>query len=332
MTWIATSAASGETAGSPVAAESVCENPLKAAVSQAEALEKGPNCKRAIEAWLQIIRQYPESEVGRVRLEMLLERYRTDKKLRIDAEPEHVVTVLTEAAELDVLAGMLLLAETVRREEPSTAFKWYSAAAAKGNPEAMTQVGLMHSNGIGTEPDLTKAVEWLQKAAEKEYAPAKLALAECYLFGKGTEKDEAKAIALLNDLIDGGDVRAMNRLGVCYQRGQGVPLDFARAVRLFSKATDAGYGEAAGNLGVMYMIGQGVPRSETKAFNLFQKGANLGGARAMFLMGRCYESGQGVEADPLQAASWFGKAADEGSPEAIETLRKKGFQVTPKRR
>jgi TPR repeat protein/serine/threonine protein kinase len=311
-------------------AEPTRQDLLKAAVASAEVLESGANWKRAIEAWLKVAKQFPESEIGRVRLELLIQRLRDRSEPMNDTELEQLRSVLTEAAQLDVLAAMMLLAETLREREPATSFKWYSAAAAKGESTAMTQVGLMLSNGAGTERDLAKAVIYLQMAADKDDAAAKAALAECFLYGKGVEKDEAKAILLLKESSDKGNVRAMNRLGMCYHQGIGVKTDYAEAFRLFSKASEFGSAEAMGNLGVLYIKGDGVPQNPKKAIELFEKGAKLGNGYCMYQLARCYESGTGVATSANEALKWYKKSADAGHPASIEIIRKRGGDSGPK--
>ena len=44
------------------------------------------------------------------------------------------------------------------------AFDHYIKAAQLGNSKAITQVGLMYYNGIGTEVDYEKAARWLDRS------------------------------------------------------------------------------------------------------------------------------------------------------------------------
>ncbi|MHA3774613.1 protein kinase domain-containing protein [Verrucomicrobiota bacterium sgz303538] len=304
---------------------------LKAAVAGAEALEEGADWRRAIAAWLRVAKEYPESGTGRARLEMLLETLRKRPEGLNDAELEQIKPLLTEAAQLDILAAMMLLAESHRDRDPKTAFDWYSAAAAKGSAPALTQLGLMLSNGAGTErPDLPKAVQCFELAAEQGEAGAKAALGECYLLGKGVEKDEKRAIELLREASDQGNVRAMDQLGTCYHQGNAVKKDYAEALRLFSKAAEQGYPSAMGNLGVLYMNGDGVPPNPQKAVALFEKGGKLEDAYCMLQFARCLESGAGVPQNALLAQSWYKKAAEAGHPRAIDWCRKNGVPFKPK--
>lgn len=45
------------------------------------------------------------------------------------------------------------------------AMEWFKKAADLGNISAMDFIGFMYENGLGVEPDSTKAQEWYDKAA-----------------------------------------------------------------------------------------------------------------------------------------------------------------------
>ena len=291
---------------------------LTAGVADGEQLEAAERWPEALGTYLRLVKEYPESDTGRVHLEMMIGRI---AKLPKALPPEAYSAMkedLAEAAQLDVVAAMMLIAESVREREPVTAFNWMSAAAAKGNIDALTQLGLMLSNGAGCAKDMTKAVACFQGASEKGDPAAKAALAECYLNGKGIAKDEKRAIELLGDAADQGDVRAMNRLGDCNHKGIGVPQNFGEAFRLFEAASKRGFPEAMGNLGVLYINGEGVTASAPKAVELFQKAARAGHPHSMYLLAQCLDSGTGIGANKLQAAGWYKKAAEAGHKRAIE--------------
>jgi TPR repeat protein len=298
---------------------------LKAEVTAAERLEEKGDWEKSLAAWLQVAKNFPESGVGRNHLESLLDTLRQRPSPISAKEFQEMRELITEAAQLDVLSAMMLLGDNLRESEPIIAFNWYSAATAKGYAPAMTQLGLMLSNGTGTgTPDLIKAVQCFQAAADKGDPAGKAALGECYLSGKGLPaKDERRALELFREAADAGDIRAMNRLGDCYAHGIGGREDFEEAFRLFTKAADRGYLEALGNLGVLYMNGEGVPApNQKKAAELFEKGARGGNSFCMRLYAQCVENGIGVGKNQLQAMNWYRKAADAGDRRAIEWCRK----------
>ena len=50
---------------------------------------------------------------------------------------------LERAGKHNVLSAQMLLGEWLRKSNPQAALKWFAAAAAQGQTEAMTQAGLM---------------------------------------------------------------------------------------------------------------------------------------------------------------------------------------------
>lgn len=302
---------------------------LKAAVLEAEKLDTSGNAASALAAWLKIAQDFPEAEISKVRMDMLLEPLRTGPHKLATLENGELRARIEEAAKLEVVSAMLILGEHLRLSEPSESFRWYARAAERGHPEANMQTGLMLSNGAGAPRDLERAIGYLQKGMEGGDVAAKAILAECYLFGKGVAKSEPVAIELLTEAAAAGNVRAMNRLGTCYHQGTGVKQNYAEALRYFQQAADLGNDEAAGNLGVLYINGHGVPQNPRKAVRLFQEGAEKGDGYCMYLLARCLESGTGIGANAGEAQNWYKKAAEAGHPRAAEWCRQKGvaFEV-----
>ena len=302
---------------------------LKAAIAEVEAIEAQEDWAKSLEGWVRVAREYPEFEIGKLRLEMLIERLR-GRTAEVNArEFPDLRGLVADAAQLDVLSAMLFLADMLRKSEPVTAFNWYSAAAAQGDVGALTQVGLLLSNGV-PEHDVAKALKCFEEASEKGHPPAKLALADCYLRGVGVTKDPKRAVELLEEAAAKSDPRAMDLLGTCYHRGVGVEQDFKKAAQLFSKAYDLGLVESLGNLGVLHINGDGVPPNPQKAVQLFQKGSQAGDGYCMYLYARCYELGSGVAPNRGQAEFWYKKAAEAGNALAAEWCRKNG--IPPARR
>jgi hypothetical protein len=301
---------------------------LKEALAKAEGLEAEEEWAEALQAYVDITKEYPDFQSGRVQLEMLIERLRT-RPVDVNAkELAELRPPIEEAAELNVLAAMMFLGENLRRSEPEESFKWYSTAAERGNLSAVTQVGLMYSNGHGVEVDLNKAIEAFQAAAEKGHGPGKTALAECYLIGKNVPKDAKRAMELLHEAVEIGDPRAMDLLGTCYHDGVGGQKNFAESFRLFSKAAELGYLDALGNLGVLFLNGDGVKRDPKRAAELILQGVNGGSATCMYFYAMLHETGTGVPRNKLSAQGWYKKAAEAGNPLAAAWCRKEGIRFS----
>jgi len=300
---------------------------LQKAVKRAGDTEQNGDIAATVATWNGVAREYPEAEIGRLRLEMFLDSFRNRKAKLTGTESARLISPLTEAANLGVVGAMMLLADCERETSPADAFRWYSQAATKGLPEAFTQVGLMLSNGRGTERDLPKAAESFQTAMDHGDSAATGLLAECYLLGKGVPKDEKHAIELLDAAARKGDLHAMTMLADCYVHGVGVAKNSAEAFRLYSDAVNKGYGDAMGNLGVLYINGDGVNQDPKRAFDLFQSGAKQGNATCMYFLARSLESGTGIDPNPMEAAGWYKKAAQAGNRKAVEWCTKNNIVI-----
>ena len=308
------------------------EEILKARIAKAQKLEEDGEWAPSLDAWLGVTRDFPKSGVGKNHLETLLNHLR-DRPSPISFEEFTAMRAqITEAAQFDVLSAMMLIGDNLRKTEPETAFKWYTAAGAKGDAGAFTQLGFLLSKNNGpVKADPVKAAEFFQAAADKGDIGGKFALGECYLTGRGLPaKDEKRGAELLREAADAGDTRAMDRLGVCYTHDTGVKTDYAEAFRLFTRAADRGNLKALGNLGVLYMTGRGVPAANPKkAAELFEKGARAGEGSCMFNFAQCLDEGIGTGKNGLQAQAWYRKAAEAGDERAADWCRKHSVPFTP---
>ena len=304
---------------------------LKTRLASAQALEEKGEWAPSVRAWLAVAREFPESGVGKNHLETLLNHLR-DRPSPISFEEFTAMREpITEAAQIDILSAMLLIGDSLRKTEPETAFKWYTAASEKGDAVAFTQLGFMQEMGVGdSKPDFVKAVQHFQTAADKGDIGGKFALGRCYLTGRGLPaKDEKRGAELAREAAEAGDTRAMNLLGDCYTHGTGVKTDFAEAFRLFTRASDRGNLKALGNLGVLYMTGRGVPAANPKkAAELFEKGARAGDSACMYNYAQCLDEGIGTGRNSLQAQAWYRKAAEAGDDRAADWCRKHNIPFT----
>lgn len=90
--------------------------------------------------------------------------------------------------------GRLYLRGSERRPaDLPRAFKLFSEAAEKGDPQAAFYLGMMYQNGMGVERDTKAAAHWLQFAANRQTPAAMLALAKLYLAGDGVKRDDLAA-------------------------------------------------------------------------------------------------------------------------------------------
>jgi serine/threonine protein kinase/TPR repeat protein len=304
------------------------EDLLKKALAEAQDFEAQADWTRALGAYLQMAKDFPESDAAKTHLQLLLMRIRKAPQPLPDAQFELLKPMLTDAAKLDVVSAMMLLGDGFLRSDPLSSFAWYCAAAQHGEAEAVTRVGLMYSNGAGVVRDFKKAVEWFQRAAEAGDKDGMTSLAECELLGKGTAEDPGQAVDWLQKAVALNDPRAMDRLATCYSHGTGVPVDYAKAFQLYAQAKDLGYLASLGNLGALYAMGRGVPANPEKAVQLFKEGAEKGNAMCMASYAQCFEMGfGGVQQDLAQATTWYQAAAKGGDLNAIGWCRAHQVEV-----
>ncbi len=291
---------------------------LNLAIDEAKRLERARDWPAAVAAWVAIAKNYPESDSGRANLEAVIGSLRERPNGMSADEFKALETSMVDAAQLDVLAAMMALGDQWRTPKPTDSFAWYCAAATKGDPEAMVQVGLMLSNGIEGAPDMTKALYYFEEAAEKGHPPAKTALGDCYLHGKGVAADPKRGVALLQEAVAGGERRAMDLLATSYSQGFGVEKNAAEAARLYTEAAKLDYLPALGNLGVLYIKGDGVEKSYSKAVELFRDGSQKGDGYCMALLAQCFEFGIGMSKNLPEAEAWYKRAAKAGNDRAIK--------------
>ncbi len=299
----------------------------RASLAPAEQAEAAQDWAGAMSAYVQLQKQFPKSDVPRVRLELLLGKFQSEKGAIADDNFNKMREPLTEAAKLGVASAMEMLGHDLRKRDPKASFAWLCSAAASGRATAMTEVGLHYSNGTGVERDFLKAAQWFDQARTAGDTAAGTLLAECYLFGKGVSKNESKAVTLLRNAVSSNEPRAMDQLANCYHKGLGVNRDDAEAFRLYSQAAKLGYLDSNGNLGVLYLtsdatdLGKNETARTNSAIRLFREGARGNNAFCMYLYARCLEAGTGVAANPTEASEWYRRAAEGGNRSAQEWCR-----------
>src|SRR5262249_19877823 len=128
-----------------------------------------------------------------------------------------------------LVADMLDVGDGVDPDH-AKAVTWYQAAAAQGDPYAMTEFGIHLRNGQRVAWSERQAMQWFEKAAQKKYAPAESLLADGYYNGFGSDagqgkQDYAQAAYWYGLAADQGDSYSQLHLGTLYEAGAGVPQD-----------------------------------------------------------------------------------------------------------
>lgn len=159
-----------------------------------------------------------------------------------------------DAALADARAGL----DAWTRGDFEAAVKAWQLEAAKGDADALFNLGQAYKLGKGVKPDLTKAEELFGRAA----AQGHLLAGDNYgllLFQRGAR---AQALPFIRAAADRGDPRAQYLLGIGHFNGDIVPKDWVRAYALVSLAQQAGLPQAATALAQM---DQHVPMAQRQA-------------------------------------------------------------------
>ena len=187
------------------------------------------------------------------------------------------------------------------------AIDWYKKGAHKGNVKAMATYGALISRGfaLGSDKD---AFKWIEKAAKKDYDFAQYNLGYCYKSGLGVERDYEKAYEYFQKAADQGNVAAQNSVGIAFLKGEGVPMDYEKAFGYFLKSAENGNPAAFNNVARCYALGQGTPENPIEAMKWYEKSAMSNDAVAQFLCGAIYYKGESRMFTGLTAPLDYDKA------------------------
>jgi len=160
------------------------------------------------------------------------------------------------------LNGMDDLGERVEKNERE-AFKWYSKAAAKGDPGAIVEVAKLHLKGKGTPVNISEGFQLLKRESDRGNRYAYSVLAELYRDGIGTTKNLDETLRLYKKAAEKGSVMDWYRLGKFYST-PGVHENPAEAFACFLKgATSLSHSQY--EIAQCYYYGYGVQKDIRKA-------------------------------------------------------------------
>jgi TPR repeat protein len=240
---------------------------------------------------------------------------------------------IKDAAKLDILPAILLMAEYVDADE---AFNLFSRAAKLGDSYAMMRLGRLYLRK-GTPSDDNEGFKWLNRAynAPNRSLEAGAFIADCYLSGKGTKQNVQKAEEIILPLANQEVVPAMTLAGriLQYKAGArraeadrntnpGKKDDLTRqadeldrqAREWWERAAAKGDWNASARLGLYYQEGWGgVAKDEDEAEKRYKEGAKHGNALSMFFYGLLIEKKPDRRAE---AESLIKQAAALGLPSA----------------
>ena len=124
-------------------------------------------------------------------------------------------------------------------------YKNIRADAAKGDPNAQYNMGVLYERGQIVKQDYKEAIKWYRKAADQDLAMAQFNLALMYDEGHGVKQDYKEAAKWYKKAAVQGLPQAEYNLGYMYLNGQGVFKDYDEAVKWLKLSAEHGHETAA---------------------------------------------------------------------------------------
>ncbi|WMD22984.1 tetratricopeptide repeat protein [Achromobacter seleniivolatilans] len=114
----------------------------------------------------------------------------------------------------------------------SEAFKWFSRAAAAGEPRSQNLLGLTYAEGLwGIQADPQLALQWYERAAQQGDQDALVNLGRIFYLGEIVPVDYERAISLFKQAAAKDSPRAARFLSWMYYNGQSVKTDCRKALQ-----------------------------------------------------------------------------------------------------
>jgi uncharacterized protein len=211
------------------------------------------------------------------------------------------VTVSPENSRLvNNLARVLRLAN--RFDE---ALHYYTLAAEMGNPTAYLGIASFYRQGIGVEPDYTRAFEAARSGALRGSPQAQMTTGIYFREGWGVEQSFPEAMRWMWLAVQNGHPPAFVAYGDFYRKGLGIEVDEARAVDFYRQAAVLGSTDAENLIGMAYMRGKGAEKDTDTGIQWLVRSSDAGNPFAAFQLGRAFQDGWGVKQDLKTALAYF---------------------------
>lgn len=165
------------------------------------------------------------------------------------AKKEKAVELLRKGADLAdpyltwSLGDALYYGEGVEKSTEE-AVKYYKVAAALGQAEAMTALGVYYIEDAIDAPNYEKAVPYYQQAANQGEPNALHNLGVCFSNGNGVKRSDSKAYALFLAAAKLGHDEAQFKVGWSLLNGVGTKVDIKEARTWLYRAAENDHIEA----------------------------------------------------------------------------------------
>ncbi len=214
------------------------------------------------------------------------------------------------------LVGKLFLEGVGTKQDFGQAEHWFRLAANLGDREAQYALGSMLLQGRGVAKNRDEARSWFEKAAAQEQAGSLYNLGvmaiEDVTLNAAPTTELMRAAQDFRRAARAGSSDAAYALAVLYQQGRGVSIDPAQAAEWMRQCAEAHNVNGMVEYAIMLFNGDGVAKDEAKAAKLFLKAAWLDNPLAENRIARIYATGRGLPQDLVEAGKWHVLARTAG--------------------
>ncbi len=167
--------------------------------------------------------------------------YQLGRALNGANEPDQAMSAYNAAVNDGYAAAMVNYGMLMGRlGDDKAEFAYYQKAADSGNTLAAYNLGVAYRDGLGTQPDVQKALQWFEKAAAEGDDTAAFNIGVIYDEGHLVDADDQTAIAWYDLAAQRGNIDAMINLGIMYETGEGIPANAQKAAEMFRQAAEKG--------------------------------------------------------------------------------------------
>ena len=228
-------------------------------------------------------------------------------------EAERRLTTDAKDAAAMTLVGEIYHDGLALPRDDKEAANWWRLGAERGDPQAAYEYGVALVSGNGVAADKVAARAEFAQAAAKGNLNAIYNLGVLALQGVGDERpDFAAAAGYFRRAAEAGDGNSAYSYGVLLREGKGVFLDTDKAAYWLKRAADAGIIAGQVEYAIMLFNGVGVTKDEAGAAHLFRLAASHRNPIAQNRLAHLYITGRGVPKDVVRAALWNGLAKAAG--------------------
>lgn len=167
--------------------------------------------------------------------------YQLGRALNSIDQPDQAMSAYSTAVKDGYAAAMVNYGMLMGRlGDDKAEFAYYQQAADSGNTLAAYNLGVAYRDGLGTQPDVDKALQWFEKAAADGDDTAAFNIGAIYDEGQLVEADDQTAIAWYDLAAQRGNTDAMINLGIMYETGEGIAANAAKAADMYRQAAEKG--------------------------------------------------------------------------------------------